>query len=250
MSEIIIDGQIFSSDELASLEKQQQLDILKRWFNDYHEYIPRNDHYRYQSQIHYQVDPIVELNEVFDDVVNYEVLEQVADEIEHHGAGIWVSTMDNRLYWTSDVDEADSYAIFQTSIDRIIEMKNNAHLLGGQDFQQHLFQILYANIFTSFEAYMVRAFINKLFESNDSLHQFIEKQKEFPLENPKLLDLLKGQEHIDHLIKARTGVVAQISQQIMISPAPSDRYTRGFLTGRPRVFSLFIALTYAITSPT
>ncbi|WP_343889052.1 MalM family protein, partial [Aeromonas salmonicida] len=26
------------------------------------------------------------------------------------------------------------------------------------------------------------------------------------------------------------GVVAQISQQIMISPAPSDRYTRGFLT--------------------
>ncbi|WP_239413598.1 MgtC/SapB family protein [Aeromonas salmonicida] len=46
------------------------------------------------------------------------------------------------------------------------------------------------------------------------------------------------------------GVVAQISQQIIISPAPSDRYTRGFLTGRPRVFSLFIALTYAITSPT
>nr|WP_239413519.1 outer membrane beta-barrel protein [Aeromonas salmonicida] len=49
---------------------------------------------------------------------------------------------------------------------------------------------------------------------------------------------------------ASSGVVAQISQQIMISPAPSDRYTRGFLTGRPRVFSLFIALTYAITSPT
>ncbi|KTA89911.1 hypothetical protein VO71_19195 [Aeromonas salmonicida subsp. smithia] len=51
-------------------------------------------------------------------------------------------------------------------------------------------------------------------------------------------------------IVAIKGVVAQISQQIMISPAPSDRYTRGFLTGRPRVFSLFIALTYAITSPT
>ncbi|MGL4353644.1 MAG: hypothetical protein ACRCTP_06920, partial [Aeromonas popoffii] len=46
------------------------------------------------------------------------------------------------------------------------------------------------------------------------------------------------------------GVVAQISQQVMTSPAPGDRYTRGFLTGRPRVFSLFIALTYAITSPT
>ncbi|WP_236565211.1 recombinase family protein [Aeromonas salmonicida] len=54
----------------------------------------------------------------------------------------------------------------------------------------------------------------------------------------------------DRVRLALNGVVAQISQQIMISPAPSDRYTRGFLTGRPRVFSLFIALTYAITSPT
>ena len=46
------------------------------------------------------------------------------------------------------------------------------------------------------------------------------------------------------------GVVAQISQQVMTSPALGDRYTRGFLTGRPRVFSLLIAPTYAITSPT
>ncbi|WP_343887898.1 hypothetical protein, partial [Aeromonas salmonicida] len=31
------------------------------------------------------------------------------------------------------------------------------------------------------------------------------------------------------LLRVLHGVVAQISQQIMISPAPSDRYTRGFL---------------------
>ncbi|MFQ1815843.1 hypothetical protein ACK36E_16560 [Aeromonas veronii] len=47
-----------------------------------------------------------------------------------------------------------------------------------------------------------------------------------------------------------SGVVAQISQQVMTSPALGNRYTRGFLTGRPRVFSLFMALTYAMTSPT
>jgi hypothetical protein len=35
---------------------------------------------------------------------------------------------------------------------------------------------------------------------------------------------------------ALKGVVSQISQQVMTSPAPGDRYTRGFLTGRPRVF--------------
>ena len=46
------------------------------------------------------------------------------------------------------------------------------------------------------------------------------------------------------------GVVSQISHQVTTSPAPSDRYTRGFLTGRPRVFNLLIAPTYAITSPT
>ncbi|MNO70769.1 hypothetical protein D3C76_616650 [compost metagenome] len=36
----------------------------------------------------------------------------------------------------------------------------------------------------------------------------------------------------------------------MTFPAPGDSYTRGFLTGRPRVFSFFIVPTYAITSPT
>ena len=46
------------------------------------------------------------------------------------------------------------------------------------------------------------------------------------------------------------GVVAQINEQVMTSPAPGDRYTWGFLTGRPRIFSLFMALTYAMTSPT
>ena len=45
-------------------------------------------------------------------------------------------------------------------------------------------------------------------------------------------------------------VVFKINHQVKTTPTPSDRYTRRFLTGRPRVFSLFIALTYAITSPT
>ncbi|AYK19235.1 hypothetical protein C0073_016370 [Aeromonas veronii] len=46
------------------------------------------------------------------------------------------------------------------------------------------------------------------------------------------------------------GVVSQISQQVMTFPAPGERYTRGFLTGRPRAFSLFIAHTYTMASPT
>ncbi|MFB2865732.1 hypothetical protein [Aeromonas sp. MdU4] len=46
------------------------------------------------------------------------------------------------------------------------------------------------------------------------------------------------------------GVVSQIYCQATTAPAPNNRYTRGFLTGIPRVFSLFMALTYAMTSPT
>lgn len=38
--------------------------------------------------------------------------------------------------------------------------------------------------------------------------------------------------------------------QAATAPAPGDRYTRGFLIGRQRIFSLFIALTYVMTSPT
>jgi hypothetical protein len=55
---------------------------------------------------------------------------------------------------------------------------------------------------------------------------------EFKLEASRLLDV--GETVLRRW--AQLGVVAQISQQVMTPPAPSDRYTRGFLTGRPRVF--------------
>lgn len=47
-----------------------------------------------------------------------------------------------------------------------------------------------------------------------------------------------------------SGVVSQINHQATTAPAPGDRYTRALLTGRPRVFNLFMALTYVMTSPT
>ncbi|WP_439835408.1 hypothetical protein, partial [Aeromonas enteropelogenes] len=50
------------------------------------------------------------------------------------------------------------------------------------------------------------------------------------------------------LVVPRIGVISQVSQQVMTSPALGDRYTRGCLTGSSRVFSLFMALTYAMTS--
>ena len=50
--------------------------------------------------------------------------------------------------------------------------------------------------------------------------------------------------------ESKNSLFAEINHQATTAPAPSDRYTRGFLTGRPRVFSLFMALTYAMTSPT
>ncbi|MDU4189882.1 P-loop NTPase fold protein, partial [Aeromonas caviae] len=44
-------------------------------------------------------------------------------------------------------------------------------------------------------------------------------------------------EDADQLVDTLCGAVSQINHQATTAPAPSDRYTRGFLTGRPRVFS-------------
>jgi len=59
-----------------------------------------------------------------------------------------------------------------------------------------------------------------------------------------------GTTPISKALTPEQGVVAQISHQATTSPAPRDCYIWGCLTGKPRVFSLFIAFTYAITSPT
>lgn len=75
------------------------------------------------------------------------------------------------------------------------------------------------------------------------------EQTELSRSDLLLLSPLSVKKLIAHRLLSN-GVVAEIRQQVMISPAPGDRYTRDFLTGRPSVFSLFIAPTYAITSPT
>ena len=48
--------------------------------------------------------------------------------------------------------------------------------------------------------------------------------------------LTKCPDLVDH------GLVSQINHQATTAPVPGERYTRGFLTGRPRVLSLFMAL--------
>lgn len=204
MNGVMIDGKIYTRDDFDSMSHRGQIDIVLMWFSHTYEHVIPSDSIWYNFVKDHAVDPRDELFSMFGEYICSDIIDSVmADIAKFQNDCIWVPAFDDSVYWIDEQPE-DAYMIFQTSIERINEMKSNAHFLGGMDFQQHLFQILYANIFTSFEAYMVRAFINKLFESDETLHQYLSCQKEFKIEQPKITDLLKGDEHIKQVIKIRT----------------------------------------------
>ncbi|HHQ4629262.1 hypothetical protein [Aeromonas hydrophila] len=197
---VFINGDYFHFNDLRKEDPKKQYDLINRWFVENYDSAP-NSNVLSDSAKNDIVNPYDILIEKFYDVIDDSTINKLADDLQDNGR-VWLTRFNDLMYW-DDERVPDSYEIFQTSIDRIIEMKSKAYLMGGGDYQQHLFQILYANIFTSFEAYMVQAFINKVFETEDSLHQYLEKQKEFKFENPRLIDLLKGHDHINQLMENR-----------------------------------------------
>lgn len=189
-------------ENLKNMSRDEQLPIMEKWFRENFVYIDWDDRERYESEMSYKIDPYVELAEMFEDSVSEDVINEAARKLAPNSDDLWIYNFDDLVYW--DDYEPDAFGIFQTSIERIEEMKSKAHLLGGNDFRQHLFQILYANIFTSFEAYMVRAFTNKLFSSDHVLQEYLSKQSEFKIAPPEMTDLLKGPDHLTQVIKIRT----------------------------------------------
>ncbi len=174
------------------------------WFRDNFVLIDNTDQERFDSLYEYRVIPAQELEMAFHIVLedrDYYLIEEAAKALSTTSDQYWIYDFDDAVYWEDN--EPDAYGVFETSIERVLEMCGKAHNLGGNEIIQHLFQILYANIFTSFEAYMVRAFINKVFETDSTLELYLSNQKEFQFENPKLTDLLKGPEHIQAITEAR-----------------------------------------------
>ncbi len=203
MSTIEINGLPQRIDFLEGCSRHDQNEIMTIWFMNNFDRVSFDERLIFDSVKDDEVEAIDVLTKMFGAYVPEDVIAETAAELDRIGDEIWVPAIDYSVYWQDSDREPDAYEVFQTSITRIYKMKENADKLGGAELQQYLFQILYANVFTTFEAYMVRAFINKLFESNEILRMYLEKQKEFKFENPRLIDLLKGHDHLEQFMESR-----------------------------------------------
>lgn len=201
MNGVIIEGKIYTIEDFENIGYSKIISMITTWFQENHTQVSPDDRLLFEKVHISEVEPYATLKSIFENYVDDDLIEEAASELEIEGDSIWVPAFDD-VYWEEEY-EADAFDMFSDSIQRIYEMKPRAYLLGGDTKQQHFFQILYANIFTSFEAYMVRAFLNKIFESNETLELYLTNQKEFQFENPKLIDLLKGSEHIDQIMEQR-----------------------------------------------
>ncbi|ORJ14794.1 HEPN domain-containing protein, partial [Aeromonas salmonicida] len=84
--------------------------------------------------------------------------------------------------------------VFQDGIKRIREMMMNVHLIGDANSQRHLIQLLYADVITTLETYLVQVYLKKVFESDETIINFLNNHNDLKAKfnSIDLTDLMKG----------------------------------------------------------
>lgn len=204
MGHITINGIPHPMSLLLDYNQHIQNEFMSIWFMDNYQLINSDERLIFDDVKDRQIDPFFVLKEEFGCYVSDEVIKEAADELEPDGDNIWVPEIDYSIYWTIPANDTDSFSIFQIGIGRIRDMLTNVHSIGDFIAQRHLTQILYANVFTTFEIFMVQVFIEKIFESNESLIQLLLKDKgEFNISPIPMIDLLRGGELFNEIIEKR-----------------------------------------------
>jgi len=196
---MIISGVYYRYDELACLELDNKIGLMCEWFSENHSMVKIGSNtYRFRKS--HEVNPLLVIGEVFSDAIDADSISLAAESViksDH----IWCAGSESSIWGFYVQSEPDPYPNFQTSIEHIQAILEHSYNLARGAVQHQLFHILYSNIFTTFESYISAAFIHKLFSSNDALHHFLTKQKEFGISQPKMTDLLCDEEHIGELIE-------------------------------------------------
>lgn len=196
---MIINGVYYRYDELVRLNQDEKVGLMCEWFSENYSIVEISSNiYRFRKS--HEVNPLLVIREVFSDAIDADSISLAAESVIRSGH-IWCAGSESSIWGFYVQTEPDPYPNFLTSIEYIHAILANSYKLDRGDVQHQLFHILYANIFTTFESYISAAFIHKLLGTNDTIHHFLQKQKEFSVSQPSMTDLLLDEEHIGDLIE-------------------------------------------------
>jgi hypothetical protein len=196
-------GNRISSRDLPHALREDQIDAMRKWFYQKYEdpvhscpYDSREGGYQYVYGGPFEADE--ELNSEFSGIVDDDVIEELADELENV-TPYWSGNSDN---FAPDIDDylfqtsaesfrhADAFHQSVSNIERLLE----AHVEPAD--RQCMLRLLYVNVITALETYLSDKFISSVNGDEKLLRKFVETTPEFRNQRMSLSDVFSTHENI------------------------------------------------------
>ena len=202
-------GRDIRQDQLAGFSEDEQKHVVKHWFHQHYEDPAENTPYESAEggYIYIWGGPHCAeevLYSEFGDVLPYERIEQIADELEsEHGVTEWASIPGPEDFDTSFF-ASEFFPRFEDSIDRIRRLVS--YELQDAD-QRPFIALLYANAITSLEAYLSDVFISLVLRHPSLLRKFVESDPAFRTQRTTTSELFKVMDSIGARVRTQLYVL-------------------------------------------
>ncbi|HHQ4629261.1 HEPN domain-containing protein [Aeromonas hydrophila] len=194
MSSIMIDGRYVFMDEIADMDRNEQIDKMDVWLNENYTYVESSS-----PLISLMNSEKISLFDVLKDAfhpwVDEDVIREVAEELEYHNSGIWVFFGDPFEPWDIKVPR-NPYEQFLESMDRIDELVESQQTFRSHSIQQHFRGLIHSSVYTTLETFTVGVFLKRVFSSDSVMGRYLAKQKHYAPPKFDIHDLLNGDGHI------------------------------------------------------
>ena len=204
-------GQHFTAAKIKKLSVDQQLDLMRHWFED--RFMSPDELPYDSSEGGYQwiwgpeADAQEELENEFADAVKEEVIEQLSDELSEV-TPTWSPRPDESdlasdymATWLPE-DNDDPYTALMMTL---VQIEDTAKRRRAKNDQPLIYRLLYVNVITALETYLGDAFAKLIFSRRDLLERFVHNSTHFRGQKISLSDIFKRLPTIEGDIKSLLG---------------------------------------------
>ncbi|WP_421207670.1 hypothetical protein [Aeromonas enteropelogenes] len=204
-----IGNKSYRLDSLAYKSKETRAELLRDWFFERYEDPANSTPYNSAEGGYLYIwggpyDAVEVLSEEFEPWLPFEVIEEIADELEL-----------SHMEWEripSEEDQHDYYGIYDELMDyqsnyllafntSIANTKSLLEIPVPDHTERHFLGLIHVSIITALETYLLDAFMNTLSSNPLFLSNFVSRSTEFESGKVEKSVLLRGPEHIQLLIE-------------------------------------------------
>lgn len=192
-----------SPKDVASADKETQIEIMRTWFFDNFENPAEST--PYEGEYIYiwggPYDARDELESAFHDIVSIDTIDKLVSELEDEGPD-WAgrpTESDYDDYYLSVIRSNVNY--YDTFVENVKTVKSLLKIDMSKELKPYYFNMIFLNVITILETYLSDAFINTTLADKKNIRKLVESNDDFIRQKMNLSDIFSRMEKIEDEIK-------------------------------------------------